>query len=251
LIGNLLNGEVWHRRQVVPANEFTYPVQYVELDLEEIRKGRSQSWLFSCNRPNLYSLNDRDHYGHDQGGFADAIPRLVAHSAPSVDVKRITLITQPSFLGYVFNPVSFYVVDDGAVQPALVLAEVHNRVNRRHVYVLSRSDKSGAEFTSRFEKDFYVSPFQKPDGEYRFSMTKGSDQLSFSLDLYEDDHLALSTRLDLRSEPLNDPALLRAMTTHPFSSQKTLGGIYWQALKLKLKGALYRRPSGRLGRWHG
>jgi DUF1365 family protein len=145
LIGNLLNGEVWHRRQVVPANEFTYPVQYVELDLEEIRKGRSQSWLFSCNRPNLYSLNDRDHYGHDQGGFADAIPRLVAHSAPSVDVKRITLITQPSFLGYVFNPVSFYVVDDGAVQPALVLAEVHNgsiAVTSTFSAVLTRAARS-------------------------------------------------------------------------------------------------------------
>ena len=239
MTGNLLIGEIKHRRSTPPANEFTYQVLYVEIDLADVRCGRMESLLFSHNHSNIYSLNDSNHYRDEQGSFATAIPRLVAATDPTVAVKAITLITQPSVLGYVFNPVSFYEIHDGGSQPAMVIAEVHNRVKRQHLYVLQRTETQDEPFAGRFQKDFYVSPFLKEKGEYRFSTVSENDSLGLSLDLYQDGKLSLETNLSLRREPLTALALLKAMATHPFTSQKTLAAIYWQALKLKLYGAKY------------
>jgi DUF1365 family protein len=237
--GKLLIGGIKHRRSTPPANEFTYQVLYVEVDLADVRDGRMGSIFFSHNRSNIYSINDRNHYRDEQGSFATAIPRLVAATAPSVAVKAITMITQPSVLGYVFNPVSFYEVHDGGSQPAMVIAEVHNRAKQQHLYVLERSGKQDESFSGRFQKNFYVSPFLKEKGEYQFSIVSQEDSLRLSLDLYQEGELVLGTTLSLRREPLTDFSLLKAMATRPFTPQKTLAAIYWQALKLKLHGAKY------------
>jgi DUF1365 family protein len=237
--GNLLIGEIKHKRSTSPSNEFTYQVLYVEIDLADVREGRMESLLFSHNHSNIYSLNDRNHYRDEQGCFATAIPRLVAATDPSIAVKAITIITQPSVLGYVFNPVSFYEIHDGESQPAMVIAEVHNRVKQQHLYVLQRTETQNESFGGRFQKDFYVSPFLKEKGEYRFSTASGNDSLGLSLDLYQDGELSLETTLSLKKEPLTTIALLKAMAIRPFTPQKTLAAIYWQALKLKFHGAKY------------
>lgn len=218
-------------------------MQYLDVNLDDIRTGQAKSWLFSHNRPNVYAIHDKDHYSDANGGVTTAIPRLVSQVAPELEVTAIRMITQPSFLGYVFNPVSFFIVANEENNPAMVIIEVHNRVGQQHLYLLRRSGEDQGEFTTRFKKNFFVSPFLEPDGEYRFSMSSATNRLGFALDLHQGGNLVLSTRLDLRAVPLNDSTLLKAMTTHSLVPQKTVGAIYLQALKLKLKGAQYRRPS--------
>ncbi len=53
------------------------------------------------------------------------------------DGCRILLLTQPRFLGYVFNPVSFWLVHRGEALVA-VIAEVSNTYGDRHSYLCHR-----------------------------------------------------------------------------------------------------------------
>mgnify|MGYP003310493838 FL=1 len=150
------------------------------------------------------------------------------------------MITQPSMLGYAFNPVTFYLGTDGEQRTTMVVAEVHNRVGQRHIYVLHPYLSDGRS-SAEFGKEFYVSPFLKMTGQYRFSMKNGSDCLEFGFDLIQEGKCVLETKLDLIAKPLSDAGLSKAAITHPLIPQKTVAAIYWQALKLKTGGARYRR----------
>ena len=52
---------------------------------------------------------------------------------------RITLVTNPRVLGYVFNPASFYLCRDGDGILRVVIVEVHNTHLERHLYTLRPS----------------------------------------------------------------------------------------------------------------
>jgi DUF1365 family protein len=236
--GHLLYGHVWHKRNIGTANAFRYKVLYAAFELAGLEGEGAWPRLLGVNRFNLYSLNDRDHYSDEQGGFATAIPRLMAREAPGIHLHRVRMITQPSMLGYVFNPVSFYLGEERDGRTALVVAEVHNRHGQRHVYVL-HPHRSGEGLAAEFGKDFYVSPFLDMTGEYRFSMKEERGDLELGLDLIQEGERVLETRLDLTMKPLSDSELAKAIISHTLTPQKTLAAIYWQTLKLKAKGARY------------
>jgi DUF1365 family protein len=240
--GRVLRGEVWHRRNIGPANAFRYKVLYTEVELGSLDNGLSKPWLLGINRFNLYSLNDQDHYCDEQGGFATAIPRLMNGGIAEPGLRRIRMITQPSMIGYVFNPVTFYLGENGNARTTLVVAEVHNRVGKRHEYVLQPRLSAGA-LTAEFEKDFYVSPFVEKTGQYRFSFEEHGNDLELGLDLFREGECLFETRLALTAKPLTNVELAKALVTYPLTPQRTVAAIYWQALKLTAKGARHRGAS--------
>ncbi|MDA0798980.1 MAG: DUF1365 domain-containing protein [Chloroflexi bacterium] len=238
----LLLGHVWHCRPGEQANSFKYRVLYVELDLTELDLIGSVVRLLGHNAKRPYSVNDRDHTGSERAGFVSHIQHVVQSHLPDEAGPQITLITQPSLLGYVFNPVSFYVVRGWDGEVKLVVAEVHNREGGRHTYVLELEKTLDGRLTAEFDKEFYVSPFQPMHAQYRFFLNEYRGRLSLGFDVVRDDNLLLSTGMELAAKPLNDINLAKAFFTHPFVPQKSLAMIYWQALKLHFKGAKYRRP---------
>ena len=240
MTGRLLVGNVWHHRDTGLRNEFRYQVLFVQFDFAEIMKGNFGSRLISYNQKNIYAIHDSDHFCDAKGGTIGAVQRLISAHSPSHGDAKVTMITQPSFLGYVFNPVSFFLVGN-VESPDLVLVEVHNRVEGRHMYVLNPNQSTDGTMITGFSKEFYVSPFLENNGQYSFSMASKNNEVAFGLDLQQDGKTVLSTRLELTSKSLSDYNLLKAMATHPFTPHKTLAAIYWQALKLKIKGARYRR----------
>ena len=101
------------------------------------------------------------------------------------------LVTAPRFLGYAFNPVSFWYVYDAEHQLKKMILEVNNTFGERRMYLLDGSSSptspttsnshpiSGAEehepqlpngakskFTDVWMKDFHVSPFNSRKGSY-------------------------------------------------------------------------------------
>ena len=118
----LLVGTVRHRRSRRLHYDFTHRVWYVAIALEELPDLGLR--LLSVNRPNVCSLNDRDHVSPPGTSIvADVQERLRAHGM-AWDEHRVTLITYPRTLGYVFNPVSFFLVHDADQVLRLVIAEV-------------------------------------------------------------------------------------------------------------------------------
>lgn len=235
-----ISGHTTHARRGEIRNSFRYSVDYVLLD-PTLDNGPA---LFSRNRRNLASVEDRNHGGAPGKGRGLPWAQQVFQNAglPSQGI-RILLLTQPGFLGYVFNPVSFWLAYDGDDLRA-VIAEVTNTFGDRHSYLCSNPDFSpirrGDETQTR--KIFHVSPFQDITGTYRFNYDIQPDRISIRIALMDGKQGVIATLFGPR-KPMTNLSLLRAALRRPTGTFRTIALIHWQALKLKLKGARYRsRP---------
>jgi len=236
-------GQTTHARRGGPKNAFRYGVDYVLLDPERDEPGPA---LFGRNRFNLVTVNDKDHGGKREAGEGAAWARrvLAERGLELSPDARMLLLTQPRFLGYWFNPVSFWLAMEDDVLRA-VIAEVNNPFGDRHSYVCANPDHS--PITGRdvlfAEKAFHVSPFQRIAGEYRFRFDITPHRIAISITLL-DGPKGLAATLRGPLVPLTNGGIVRASLRRPAGALRTIALIYWQALKLKLKGARYRtRPA--------
>jgi DUF1365 family protein len=230
----LVAGTVMHRRGQPVVNAFRYPAFCLRIPLSERRRDGAVAW----NRAGLVSFHDRDH-GAGDGSALDAWARaLLAGEGIECD-GEIVLHAFPRMLGYVFNPVSFWVCHDAAGAVRAVIAEVHNTFGERHLYVLANADGSciASGQTLRAHKAFHVSPFCEVKGEYRFRFHFADRRWLARIDYFDgatDGTPLLATSISGTVEPL--PA--RAATLFWRYRWFTLGvvaRIHWQAARLWLR----------------
>ena len=153
-----------HTRRGGPSHTFRYRVDYVLID-PDTRQGPA---LFSRNRGNLASVQDRNHGGAPGSGTGVAWARALFAKRGLRDAD-ILLLTQPRVFSYVFNPVSFWLALQGDNLRA-VIAEVNNTFGDRHSYFCARADLSpiGPSDQIEVEKLMHVSPLQDVAGIYTF-----------------------------------------------------------------------------------
>lgn len=233
-------GTTFHGRKGSVENRFRYTVDYVLLT-PDTAKG---PLLFSRRWANLAGLYDSDHGGAPgQGEGTPWVRRVLAeHGLP--DAARIDLLAQPRLLGHVFNPVSFWLCNDAEGALRAVIAEVSNTFGDRHSYLVHRADMGPitAEDHLTAQKIFHVSPFQPVEGGYRFRFDIRADRIGIWIDFSAGENGVIATLTGPR-KPLTNRAILWACLRRPFGSRRVLTLIFWQALKLRLKGVAYRpRP---------
>ena len=92
------------------------------------------------------------------------------------------LVTAPKFLGYSFNPASFWYLYDSDTVLKYMIVEVNNTFDERRMYLLKSDDSIPADtdvpqnekhssrratlVTDSWQKDFHVSPFNSTKGSY-------------------------------------------------------------------------------------
>ncbi|MGH1424981.1 MAG: DUF1365 domain-containing protein [Pseudooceanicola sp.] len=228
-----------HARRGGPEHAFRYGVDYVLID----PRATARPWLFSRNAFNLAAVNDRDHGGSpDKGRGVDWAVEIFA--ARGLKDVQVLLLTQPSFLGHAFNPVSFWLAMKGDALCA-VIAEVNNTYGDRHSYVCAKPDLSpiGPDDQIAVEKQMYVSPFQEVGGGYAFNFKITPDRIAIRID-YRKDGSGLIATLAGRRTRLGNRGILAALFRRPLGTYRTVALIHWQALRLKLKGSMFRtRPA--------
>ena len=232
LRSHLLVGLVGHRRLRVRDYAFTHRVWYVALDLDEAVEVDARSRLLSVGGRGLLQLRTGDHIGRAQGTLAEGVRAHLVERGFDSSGWRITLITYPRVLGYVFNPVSFYLCHDGDGVLCHAIAEVHNTHGEREVYDFAPEEPGARVFTSTARKRFYVSPFIGSDAEYRIRIVEDGDQLAISLYETEDGTPALDAGVRLRRLPLTDGNLARLSAGDPVLGLKTIALIAWHAARL-------------------
>lgn len=232
-----LRGETCHRRKGPVANSFRYSMDYVLLDIEASRG----PGLFSRNARNVTGVRDVDHGGAPGRGRGVVWVREVL-AAAGFDLPGITLLTQPRILGHVFNPVSFWLCRDAEGALRLVIAEVSNTFGDRHSYLCHRDDRGviGREDVLRARKIFHVSPFQPIDGGYAFRFDIRADRVGIWID-HSNGEAGVYTTLTGRLAPLTNAGILWSLLRRPFGSRRVLALIHWQAIRLAIKGAKFRR----------
>lgn len=231
-------GQTFHGRKGAVSNSFRYHVDYVLLDADLA----TAPGLFGRNRGNLTSVWDVDHGGAPGAGRGVAWVRevLAAHGLPGG--TRVELLAQPRVLGHVFNPVSFWLCYDSKGL-RVVIAEVSNTFGERHSYLCHREDHAPItrEDTLTAQKIFHVSPFQPVEGGYQFRFDIRADRIGIWID-YSAGKGGIYATLTGPRRALTNGAILRACVRRPFGSRRVVALIFWQALKLRLKGVAYRAP---------
>jgi DUF1365 family protein len=217
-------------------------VDFVLIDAEATDAG---PWLFSRNRFNLASVQDCDHGGAPgTGSGPDWAREVFASHGLSTPQLRLHLLTQPRFFGFVFNPVSFWMAIEGDILRA-VIAEVTTPFGDRHSYLCHLPKFSAITGRDQIEatKSLHVSPFQDVAGSYTFAFDIRHDQIAIRI-LHRNGIEGVVASLSGTRAPMTNAALLRASLRRPLGGLRTSSLIYWQALRLKLKGARYRnRPT--------
>ncbi|MEL6171589.1 MAG: DUF1365 domain-containing protein [Pseudomonadota bacterium] len=234
-------GYTWHGRKGEIKNAFRYGVDFVMLDAE--REMRSTPF-FGRNRRGLFSLRDVDHGGAPGEGNGAAWVRGILAEYGLRQPHRIELLAQPRMMGYVFNPVSFWLCYDDAGDLRTVIAEVNNTYGDRHSYLCHRPNQGPitARDKMQAQKIFYVSPFQKVEGDYEFRFDIRPDRIAISIDYTRGKGGLVATLVGER-KPLTAFSVVKAALRRPFGTRRVMALIHWQALKLWWKGAIFRtRP---------
>jgi uncharacterized protein len=243
-----LEGTIRHRRKAPVRHEFSYSTGMLALDLREWPSITHISRLFSLERFNWLSLYRRDYFRPETDNLLQAVSDQVQQATGWRPDGAVQLITHPRYFGYVFNPVSFYFCyhagdrpDHGAV-PRVIMAQITNTPWKdRHVYCL---ETTGAEPTSAgwrterfdFSKRFHVSPFNPMDQHYQWTFSFRGPELRIHMGVKQDERKHFDATLVVRRTPLDRKELHRSLRQFPLEALKVVGGIYWHALKLKLKG---------------
>lgn len=229
-----------HARRGAIKNAFRYSVDFVLIDPES--KGRDPA-LFSRNAFNLSSVPDRHHGGPRGNGRGPKWAHDQFERAGLSAGYQLLLLTQPRLLGLGFNPVSFWLAMRGDDLLA-VIAEVNNTFGDRHSYLchlpgfrpISPRDRIDAR------KLMHVSPFQDIKGGYAFHFDISPARISIRI-AHENGPDGLIATLSGPRRALTNRAIAYSLVRCPLGSLRTVILIFWQALKLRLKGARYRlRP---------
>jgi len=238
--GQILFGQVMHRRFFPVKYRFVYRVFGLLLDLDRIGEvARTRRW-FSHNRFNLFAFHDRDHGAGDGTPLRAWLLAQVARLGLPLAIGRIEIQCMPRVLGYGFNPMTpwfCYGPDDELVA---ILCEVHNTFGERHGYLLhQQGEPMQWPVCQSRSKGFHVSPFVGMQADYRFRFTRVGDESSVVIHEYEDAKLMLVAVQQGTLRPLTDANLLRAALSFPFLTLKVVTLIHWHALKIWLGGATY------------
>jgi uncharacterized protein len=238
----LYTGTVMHHRLRPRQHRLQYNIFYLLLDLDEIEQQVCSLRLFSHNRFNLFSLNDRDHGNGSEASLREQVQRHLQNAGIEAG-GPIRLLAMPRMLGYAFNPLSIYFChrEDGSL--AAVLYEVNNTFGQRHNYLIPVPASSSRVIRQQSRKSFYVSPFMVTDMTYVFAVVPPRESLVVSIVGHDVGGPLIVTRLLASRRALTDASLLRAFLFYPLLTLKVIAAIHWEALLLWLKGVrLQNRP---------
>ncbi len=152
------------------------------------------------------------------------------------------------YFGYCFNPVSFYYCFDENDQfVETIVAEINNTPwMERHQYVLdgSLNEDSSQEWKRyRLNKEFHISPFMDMQINYDWRFRQPGETINIHLNNFNGSEKLFDATLRLSRQEITQHNLSRTLILYPLMTAKVTAMIYWQAMRLKLKGVpFYDHP---------
>lgn len=235
----LWTGQTVHVRYTPFERRFAYRLVLIDLDIDRLDEAAAGSSLFNVNAPGLFSFRTEDH-GPKQASaplrpWAEA---QLASAGVSLDGGAIRLVTFPRHLFYKFAPLSLWYGYGPKGDLRGIIYEVNNTFGERHCYVAATS---AGRTRHSAPKSFHVSPFFDVTGTYRFTLRSPENKLGVVVESLKDGACLHMANITARRLPATPGNLLRLALSNPLSTLGVTVGIHWQAVKIWLRGAGYRR----------
>ena len=214
------------------------------LDLAEIPQVFDSSPLWSAKRPALARFRRSDFLGDPEQDLAGEVRKLVLAETGQACEGPIFLLANLRYFGYIINPLSCYYCycADGETLQCIV-AEVNNTPwdDRHHYVIPATPDKSWLRHS--FPKGMHVSPFHPMEMDYHWHSNTPDRKLVLHLANSEQGQTVFDATLSLERQAVTGPNLTKALLAYPVMTAKVALAIYWQALRLWLKGVpIYSHP---------
>lgn len=234
----IFKGVIRHKRRDAVNHNFQYPLFMVYLDLDEFDSFFRLSRFWSRNRFNWASFYREDYLRPEVPDLKAAVTQEIKDKTGCNFNGRIFILSHLRYLGVCFNPATFYYCFEED-QLKYVVTEVTNTPwKERHVYVL-RCHSNDAVHIFSTKKEFHVSPFLDMNMEYRWTIETPSDNLRLRITNYQDGNQVFTAALSLKRQQATTSNLNKILIEFPAVTIKTVSAIYWQALRLWLKGAKF------------
>jgi DUF1365 family protein len=237
----IYQGNVYHKRFTPTVHEFRYDIYLFWLKLKELPE-LAQIDGFNVDKKGWLEFRRSDYLNHQGLPLEEEILAKMNDLRETLNKEGTTPIKSPPIIGDVyflgqtrmlnlyFSPVNFYYVQDPiTTQFTFMLAEVSNTPwHERHYYLVDLNEQADTQ------KEFHVSPFNPMDMQYKWHISQPGEDLKLTLSCYKQiKHMVAS--IDLQRQALTATNLSTAKKRIPSMTLKTVGGIYWQALKLFIK----------------
>ena len=191
------------------------------------------------NRWNWTAYCERDHFGDARTEPARAVEERRGAQRHALPGGPIFLAYALCYLGYVFNPVSFYYCYDCAETVETMMAEVNSTFGETHNYWLDASNQRTRAAAKRYTTG--------SDARVDRSWTCGCNTTGFSRAPGERLVAHMNTvaegkalfRRDVgagAAGPWERRELHRVLAAYPLMTLRVIGAIHWEAVKLWAKG---------------
>jgi DUF1365 family protein len=236
-------GRTVHQRLAPRPHRFSYGLFQLLVDIDRLREAAAGLKLLRIGRFGLFSFHPSDHGARDGSPLRGWVEKQLLAAGVAASAHTIRLMSFPRIFGFVFNPLSIFFIHDKSGRLEAVIYEVNNTFGQTHAYVAPAL--GGVLERQSARKVFYVSPFFRVEGGYRFYLTPPAER--FRLTIVKE----ISGQTDFvasqltQRRPLTDGRLLLLSLSMPLMTLGVVAAIHWQALRLWIKGAPFgARPAG-------